>query len=89
MGRIAGEKYQHVAIIVSYFIYCLGARYSMQKQREVRLLSELVYYSLNVLVGPRQTLGEEYCDILMVDILITHLQSIFFYYNILTFLYFK
>jgi len=43
-----------------------GARVSMQKQREVRLLSELVYYSLNTLVGPTQTLGEEYCDILMV-----------------------
>jgi len=43
-----------------------GARLSMQKQREVRMLSELVYYTLNTLVGPTQTLGEEYCDILMV-----------------------
>jgi len=43
-----------------------GARYSMQRQREVRLFSELVYYLLNTLLGPRQTLGEEYCDILMV-----------------------
>jgi peroxin-10 len=43
-----------------------GARYSMQRQREVHLFSELVYYSLNTLLGPRQTLGEEYCDILMV-----------------------
>ncbi len=40
----------------------------MQKQREVRLLSDLVYYSLNTLLGPSQTLGEEYCDILMVKI---------------------
>jgi len=43
-----------------------GARVSMQKQREVRLVSELIYYSLNTLAGPTQTLGEEYCDILMV-----------------------
>jgi len=43
-----------------------GARVSMQKQREVRLMSELLYFSLNTLVGPTQTLGEEYCDVLMV-----------------------
>lgn len=37
----------------------------MNKQMEVRLLTDTCYYSLNTLVGT-QTLGEEYCDILQV-----------------------
>ena len=37
----------------------------MAKQREVKLLTDACYYSLNTLMGT-QTLGEEYCDILQV-----------------------
>jgi len=47
------------------FSRIVGARISMNKQREMKLLSDACYYFLNTLMGT-QTLGEEYCDILQV-----------------------
>jgi peroxin-10 len=38
----------------------------MKVQEEVTLASQLCYYGMSTLMG-RQTLGEEYCDILQVD----------------------
>lgn len=38
----------------------------MAHQKEANVLSIMVYYSLSTLLG-RQTLGEEYCDIMQVD----------------------
>lgn len=47
------------------FSRVFGPRMSMNKQIEVKLLTDACYYGLNTLIGT-QTLGEEYCDILQV-----------------------
>jgi peroxin-10 len=38
----------------------------MKVQEDVSLVSQLCYYGMSTLMG-RQTLGEEYCDIVQVD----------------------
>jgi len=47
------------------FSRIFGSRTSMSRQRDVKLITDTVYYCLNTLAGT-QTLGEEYCDILQV-----------------------
>lgn len=44
----------------------LGPRAAMRIQDELKLASQLCYYGMSTVMG-RQTLGEEYCDILQVD----------------------
>jgi peroxin-10 len=43
-----------------------GARYAMNIQEEIKLFTDICYYGLCTLVG-KQTLGEEYCDIMQVS----------------------
>ncbi|KAJ3317865.1 peroxisome biogenesis factor 10 [Blyttiomyces sp. JEL0837] len=43
-----------------------GTRTHLKNEKEINLFTDLVYYVLTTLTG-RQTLGEEYCDILQVD----------------------
>lgn len=44
----------------------LGSRWRMKYEKELSTLSDAIYF-LSTTTGGFQTLGEEYCDILMVD----------------------
>lgn len=44
----------------------LGPRLAIKYQREIRLATDLYYFATGTLVG-RQTLGEEYCDLVPMD----------------------
>eukprot|EP01122_Echinamoeba_exundans_P013378 TRINITY_DN5837_c0_g2_i1.p1 TRINITY_DN5837_c0_g2~~TRINITY_DN5837_c0_g2_i1.p1 ORF type:complete len:355 (-),score=39.81 TRINITY_DN5837_c0_g2_i1:147-1172(-) len=46
--------------------YYLGPREALTVQDETKLASDLSYYGLTTLVG-RQTLGEEYCDLMQIQ----------------------
>jgi peroxin-10 len=47
------------------FATCFGPRVAIAWQREVRLAADLFYFTTSSLVG-RQTLGEEYCDLVQL-----------------------
>ena len=47
----------------------LGQRFTLRQQKNLKLASGLMYFSLSSMRG-LQTLGEEYCDIRQVDVLV-------------------
>jgi len=46
-------------------IFLLGPAFTIGIKEELALVSDFIYYGVNTLLG-RQTLGEEYCDIMHV-----------------------
>eukprot|EP01097_Dermamoeba_algensis_P002218 TRINITY_DN1880_c0_g2_i1.p1 TRINITY_DN1880_c0_g2~~TRINITY_DN1880_c0_g2_i1.p1 ORF type:complete len:297 (+),score=55.99 TRINITY_DN1880_c0_g2_i1:49-891(+) len=51
--------------VVELLSKIFGPRFVMRRGKELKVLSQICYYSLTTLIG-QQTLGEEYCDLLLV-----------------------
>ena len=62
----------------------LGQRLTLRYQKELNFLGSLAYFTLNTLRG-KQTLGEEFCDIQLINENVCFIYLIFLSYSFFTF----